>query len=124
KYGERAFRYCQHDVGHAIGALRLSAARLGWQMRLLTGWSDPDIESVLGLDRDADYGDAERETAECIAIVTPGEATDAFSRDWGPLVAAARAGAWTGRANALSPSRVEWALVDQAAGATRRDGAG
>ena len=31
KYGERAFRYCQHDVGHAIAALRYAAAMLGWQ---------------------------------------------------------------------------------------------
>ena len=30
KYGERAFRYCQHDIGHAIGALRIAAAALGW----------------------------------------------------------------------------------------------
>ena len=26
KYGERAFRYCQHDVGHGLGALALAAA--------------------------------------------------------------------------------------------------
>ena len=25
KYGERAFRYCQHDMGHAVAALRLAA---------------------------------------------------------------------------------------------------
>ena len=30
KYGERAFRYCQHDVGHAIGTVRIAAASLGW----------------------------------------------------------------------------------------------
>jgi SagB-type dehydrogenase family enzyme len=36
KYGERAFRYCQHDVGHAIGALRLAAATLGWSASLLS----------------------------------------------------------------------------------------
>ena len=29
KYGERAFRYCQHDCGHAIAALSLSAALPG-----------------------------------------------------------------------------------------------
>ena len=23
KYGERAFRYCQHDVGHALGARKI-----------------------------------------------------------------------------------------------------
>ncbi len=26
KYGERAFRYCQHDLGHAVAALRYAAA--------------------------------------------------------------------------------------------------
>ncbi|MDH5669678.1 MAG: SagB/ThcOx family dehydrogenase, partial [Nitrospira sp.] len=32
KYGERAFRYCNHDVGHAIGTARIAAATLGWNM--------------------------------------------------------------------------------------------
>ena len=35
KYGGRAFRYCQHDVGHAIGTLRVAAATLGWSAALL-----------------------------------------------------------------------------------------
>jgi hypothetical protein len=26
KYGERAYRYCQHDIGHALGALSYAAA--------------------------------------------------------------------------------------------------
>ena len=25
KYGERAFRYCQHDIGHALAAMRIAA---------------------------------------------------------------------------------------------------
>ena len=33
KYGERAFRYCQHDAGHALAAVGLAAARLGWTAR-------------------------------------------------------------------------------------------
>src|SRR5439155_20288104 len=40
KYGERAFRYCQHDVGHAIGALAVAAAGLGWEARLYEGVPD------------------------------------------------------------------------------------
>ena len=70
KYGERAFRYGQHDTGHAIGALRLAAAMLGWRMHLLPHWSDAQVATLLGLDRDADYADAEREEPECIALVT------------------------------------------------------
>lgn len=34
KYGERAFRYCQHDLGHALAAVRFSAATLGWTAQL------------------------------------------------------------------------------------------
>ena len=32
KYGERAFRYCQLDAGHAIGAIAQAAAALGWRL--------------------------------------------------------------------------------------------
>jgi len=35
KYGERAFRYCQHDVGHAIAALSVAAAGRGWRVELV-----------------------------------------------------------------------------------------
>ena len=35
KYGERAFRYCQLDIGHALGALRYAAGALGWQIKLV-----------------------------------------------------------------------------------------
>jgi SagB-type dehydrogenase family enzyme len=100
KYGERAFRYCQHDTGHAIGALRFAAAMLGWRMQLLPDWSDAQIAALLGLDRDIDFGDSEREEPECIAVVgRPGFGV----RDSGfvpdALVAEARAGSWFGRAN-------------------------
>ena len=60
KYGERAFRYCQHDAGHAIGALRLAAAMLGWRLTLLPRWSDAQISALLGIDREGDFGVAER----------------------------------------------------------------
>ncbi|RVW63513.1 hypothetical protein CK203_054184 [Vitis vinifera] len=33
KYGERAFRYCNHDVGHAIAAVSMAAAELGWDVK-------------------------------------------------------------------------------------------
>jgi SagB-type dehydrogenase family enzyme len=36
KYGERAFRYCQHDMGHALAAVSISAATLGWKAQLQT----------------------------------------------------------------------------------------
>jgi len=128
KYGERAFRYCQHDTGHAIGALRLAAAMLGWRLRLLPEWSDAQIAALLGLDRDADYTDAEHEEAECVAVVgasvrEPGSAIrDPLVRDPQVLVDAARSGSWYGRANRLSRDHVEWPIIDEVAAATRYPG--
>jgi len=58
KYGERAYRYCQHDVGHAISALVLSAAALGWKALLIEGISDDQICRILGL---GDQDDPEAE---------------------------------------------------------------
>jgi SagB-type dehydrogenase family enzyme len=118
KYGERAFRYCQHDVGHAIGALRLSAAMLGWRLTLLPRWPDADVASLLGIDRDGDYVDAEREAPECLAIVSPRDPDAWLAMDPEPLVDAVRRGAWQGAANRLSSSHVPWEIIDRVAVAT------
>jgi SagB-type dehydrogenase family enzyme len=120
KYGERAFRYCQHDVGHAIGALRFAAALLGWRLHLLPDWSDAQIAGLLGLDRNQDYDDAEREEPECIAVV--GRDPGSGIRDPMILVDAARNGSWSGRANRLSSDHVQWAIIDEVAVATRYPG--
>jgi SagB-type dehydrogenase family enzyme len=122
KYGERAFRYCQHDVGHALGALRLSGARLGWRLRVLPTWSHRDIATMLGLDRAEDFGDAEREEPELIALVTSAP-TDSLDFAPGTLVAAARAASWRGRANRLSLSRVDWPIIEDVSTATAFPGA-
>jgi SagB-type dehydrogenase family enzyme len=120
KYGERAFRYCQHDAGHAIAALRFAAALLGWRLSLLSQWSDDEIAAVFGVDRAADFAGAEREEPECIAAVTPDDLQPWLDADPASLVAAARAAPWKGEANALSASRVEWPIIDQVANATRK----
>src|SRR4029079_10396489 len=69
KYGERAFRYCQHETGHAIAALRMGAWMLGWPLTILPRWSDTSLSTLLGIDRDGDFDQAEREEPECLAVV-------------------------------------------------------
>jgi len=120
KYGERAFRYCQHDVGHAIAALRVSAGLFGWTLRLLPEWSDADIATLLGVDRDEDRGDAEAEHPECIALVGP--SVSWRPEDHAPLVAAARGATWQGRANVLSRSQDEWEIIRRVTEATTYPG--
>jgi len=119
KYGERAFRYCQHDLGHALGALRLSAARLGWHAQLLTSWSDADVATLLGLDRDDDFADAEREAPECLMLVAPPTAdVSAIAESAGHLLASACSSPWSGTANRLSANHVEWSIIEQVANVT------
>ena len=122
KYGERSFRYCQHDAGHAIGALRIAAALLGWRLALLPRWSHAQMAALLGTARDADYGDAEREEPECVAVVTATDPSPWLDRDPAPIVDAATHGDWRGTANQLSPERVEWPVIEEVARATRSPG--
>lgn len=49
KYRERAFRYCQLDLGHASAALCLSAALLGWETEVITQFVDKEVKEMLGL---------------------------------------------------------------------------
>jgi SagB-type dehydrogenase family enzyme len=122
KYGERAFRYCQHDTGHAIAALRFAASMLGWNLTLLPRWSNADLSTLLGVDRDRDL-DVEREEPECLAVVTAGDLEPWVSSDPAPLVAAARAATWVGRPNRLSSDHVPWPIIEETAATTRYPGA-
>src|SRR5205807_3248075 len=113
KYGERAFRYCQHDVGHALGTLRFAAAALGWKLFLLDRVDA--MPQLLGLNRDADYAGAEREHPELLAVVVRGNwASDralCLSKEVASQGAASR---WYGTANVLSPEHsVDWPVIDE-----------
>ena len=120
KYGARAFRYCQHDVGHALASLRISAAALGWRLMLLDGVSNSTLSSLLGLDRDEDFATAEREEAELLVLIAA-DFPASLPTDSKPLTANGGGVLWQGRANALSPEHsVEWPVIDVVAQATRR----
>jgi len=118
KYGERAFRYCQHDLGHAIAALRIAASLHGLQASLLPEWSHADVAALTGIDRDEDYVDAEREEAGCVLLVSAGAAAP----DRGAVLAVVREGRWTGHASQLSEDHVQWTFIDEIAVATRDPG--
>src|SRR5258706_2520233 len=121
KYGERAFRYCQHDVGHAIGSVRVASQTLGWRMLLLDGLADDTLAALLGIDRDKDFEGAEREHPGCIAVIWPAEqaSSSAIGRTSSvPLAIAADAicdvtrHIWCGKATRLSGDEPgEWEIL-------------
>ncbi len=124
KYGERAFRYCNHDVGHAIGTARIAAATLGWHMALLDGNSQEVVAALLGTDRIEDFIHAEPEHPDCLAIVWPSNDAKHNHPVTVPLFLEAEVvqelakGTWQGKANRLSrEDPVPWEIIDDVAAA-------
>ena len=122
KYGERAFRYCHHDVGHAIGAVTVAAAGLGWQARLCEGVVDTDLARLLGLDSQSG---PERESADCLLAISPGGAPFPVDQQRAFTLAlppgALWPSEWHGAPNRLSPEHgQEWPVIDEVAEATRK----
>jgi len=131
KYGERAYRYCQHDIGHVIGTVRFAAAALGWKARILDSWGDDQVSSLLGLDREEDHAllhPLDREHPDLVLAVGPAESGPAESGPrWAGLESNAagllpqlRAGTWHGSPNTLSSDHHEWKVIDDVADATRK----
>ncbi len=111
KYGERAYRYCQHDLGHALGALRYAAATLGWSVALLAEWSDNDIANLLGLNRSGDFQALEHESPDIICRIK----THADSRpiDTKEMLESVQAGSWSGKADSLRAYHLyKWPIID------------
>ncbi len=119
KYGERAFRYCQHDVGHAIAALSYAAGALGWRVRAVRDLGDDDLARLLAID---DQEGLEAEHPDILLLVEPSTASGESSTpkiDRGTIEAMATRPR-LGARNTLSPSHVEWDAIDAVALASRR----
>lgn len=105
KYGERAFRYVQLDIGHAIGALMYAARTLGLHVRLLPE-SDASISQLLGLDRKADFQSAEAEHPEVLLQIS-------FGADHLPYQLP-QVQQWFGQANSLGGlPQMQWDIIDE-----------
>jgi SagB-type dehydrogenase family enzyme len=119
KYGCRAFRYCQHDTGHAIAALSFAAAALGWKASLLDDSGDESIAALLGLSRE--HG-PEAERPECLLAVYP-QAHACLARTLPrAAIQVIAQGEWSGTPNILSPDHRSWPIIDEVDVATRKTG--
>ncbi len=115
KYGERALRYCQLDIGHALGALRYAAGTLGWRLQRRGDVDDARLRRLLGLDRSSDFAHAEGEDAELLLEILPaGTMSSAVGSP------AALPGQWRGQANRLDPNPLyQWPVIAETTIASR-----
>jgi nitroreductase len=102
-------------AGGGIGGLvtAYALALKGFPVRVLEQWGDDDIAALLGLDREADFANAERETPDLLCWVGPIAAAPAVI-DIDRLLGAVQGGVWSGQANRLSAShRHDWPVIEE-----------
>ena len=124
KYGERAFRYCNHDIGHALGSARVAAATLGWNMALLDGVDQNTVAMMLGTHRTDDFAGVEPEHPDCLCVLWLRETVKYGDAEIPLFLDAALAKdlsnvSWHGKANRLSGEHgVHWDAIDVVADAS------
>ena len=111
KYGLRAFRYCHHDLGHAMAAINFSCACLGWRTNLVNHLSTKDLECVLGL---VHTNDDEVEVPDCIIAIVPNRQHSKINIKNQFLADDFLKLTWHGTPNILSSSHVEWEGIQEA----------
>jgi SagB-type dehydrogenase family enzyme len=110
KYGERAFRYCQHDAGHAMAALSVAAAALGWSVASLKGAGTEKLTAMLGIGERPTH---EAEHADTMfALMPAAELKQEVSLDL------LRAENLDTPPNVLSSDHLVWEIIDEVAAAT------
>jgi SagB-type dehydrogenase family enzyme len=115
KYGERALRYCQHDIGHALAALSYAAACLGWTVELLSEVADAELAAWQGLDRGADFVAQEQEMPDLLCRLHTGQSNSA-AFDAKALSQFFDNAEWFGKAERLSGRHFyRWPIIDEVA---------
>ena len=117
KYGERAFRYCNHDAGHAAAAIRFAANLFGWSVHICAV-GDQDIASLLGFNRTT-WPEHETEHPDMLLWVGSGEPVVELPVSF---IAKAAAIIPEGKPNILSSGHHLWDQIEQVAAATVRSG--
>ncbi len=141
KYGERAFRYCNHDIGHAIAAASFAANLMGWKLTYLHESSDEEMAGILGFHQ-IHWAQNEQEYPEVLGFVHPAGATSSqagiprFRHARGSLrlpssqeipagldpelIQQISGLSFQGRPNSLSAEHVDWNMITEVAKATEK----
>ncbi|KAJ8748993.1 hypothetical protein K2173_013433 [Erythroxylum novogranatense] len=133
KYGERAFRYCNHDVGHAIAAITIAAAGLGWDVKLLDGLGFEELERLMGVYNYQGFRipsrpvkgkmpEIEFEHPDCVLLVFPNGVND-FDVNYEELSSAIMEFenlTWKGKPNMLSKEHICWDIIYRTAEAVKK----
>jgi len=99
KYGERSWRYCQLDAGHASEAIRISAKTLGWESHI-ESISSIELAEICGINQHHRFHPDEYESADM--MITFNCLSKPHIPHSPPLLSIA---------NELSPSHHSWPIL-------------
>jgi SagB-type dehydrogenase family enzyme len=119
KYGERAFRYCNHDVGHAMACLSFAGNLLGWKTIYLNALSDEEIGVLLGFQQ-VQWHSSEREEPELLIFISKNSEEDIPRDIPQEIIEAFRSLPYSGGPNRLSKGHKDWQVIDQVSIATAK----
>ena len=119
KYGERAFRYCNHDVGHALAAISFSANLFGWKVSYLSKLSDQDMQTVLGFDKTR-FAPLEEEHPDLMCFVHPDQFLEISRKLSDAIISEFKNISFKGNPNRLSHQPVNWEIIYKTAHLIRK----
>lgn len=121
KYGERAFRYCMLDVGHALAAVAVAAHCLGWRAALLDDPGTGDLTKLLGLEEQRLFSqyEWEEEHADVLLVIFTDGSMHQFSLRSSHL-SQLKLQREPVHANILSSQHVPWAWIDLVSEAAKK----
>jgi SagB-type dehydrogenase family enzyme len=119
KYGERAFRYCNHDAGHALACLSFSANLFGWKIIYLNALSDDDIRTVLGFNKTR-WPHLEKEHPDFLCYVFPSSQMPASRNLSEEILKGFAELDFFGTPTSLSPDHFNWEIIELAGKETKK----
>ena len=119
KYGERAFRYCNHDVGHAMAGLSFVGNLLGWKITYLNVLSEQDLETLLGFPK-TEWHRFEREHPDLIFFVHRNSTNKIPKELPNNVVESFESLSYLGKPNRLSIDHRDWRIIDEVSAATEK----
>ncbi|MBT7608912.1 MAG: SagB/ThcOx family dehydrogenase [Bacteriovoracaceae bacterium] len=119
KYGERAFRYCHHDLGHALASLRISANLLGWKMTCLNRPTSEEIDKILGINQNQLIDEEEIGDILCFVHSPNGSLSSEFPSN--DLMEEFEKTKLMGSPNQLSKSHENWEIINEVSSSCKKD---
>lgn len=121
KYGERGFRYCHHDTGHAIGTIVIAAMTLGWHAEVIETLTDETLSVLLGCENQQG---PEAEHVDCLIMINTRRERSRNKRSKlnidGKMIEVLKKIPCIGKENHLSEEHHDWPIIETVSAASRK----